>query len=164
REQARLYAAGELPIDVFIRGSNAARTVIGNLEKGLEELVGSDEGGGLKGTASAAIKAEKAISALVSGGGLGRLPSMLEGVTAAMGLAGGAGMAVGGIILAFESVIPKIEKFIEKMDGAAEAAKRTAEEVKIAHEQMAKFIGQPTEEEETGAKAVKRLLAGRGGT
>src|SRR5208283_4146057 len=56
REQARLYAAEELPIDVYIRGSGAARTVIANLEKGLEDLVGSDEGIGLKGTASAAIK------------------------------------------------------------------------------------------------------------
>src|SRR5208337_3200117 len=46
RQQAQLYAAGELPIDVFIHGSNAARTVIGSLEKGLEDLIGSDEGGG----------------------------------------------------------------------------------------------------------------------
>ena len=28
-------------------------------------------------------------------------------------------MAVGGLIFAFEALIPKIEKFIEKMDGCS---------------------------------------------
>ena len=148
--------------------------MIGQLESALdsivpkiEEVTGQGEGesgsGGFKGIAGAAVKAEKAIGMLASGGGLGRLPSMLEGVTGALGLAGGAGMAAGGLILAFESILPKIVTFIEKMDGAAESAKRAAEQIKEAEDQMAKFMGQPTEEEETGAKAVKGLLAGRGG-
>ncbi len=163
REQARLYAAGELPIDVFIRGSGAARTVIANLEKGLEELVGSDEGGGFKGVASNVMKAEKVISGLVSGSGFGRMGSMLESITGALGLTGGVGMAAGGLIFAFESAIPKIEKFIEKITGAGEAAKKAADQIKEAEDLMAKFIAQPTEEEEAGAKAIKPLLAGRGG-
>ncbi len=150
--------------DAFIERAGDFESGIARHKKALKLLEGDDDTGGLKGTASAAIKAEKAIGALVSGSGLGRLPGMLEGVTGAIGLSSGAGLAVGGLILAFESIIPKVEKFIEKMDGAAAAAVRTAEQVKIAHDQMAKFIGQPTEEEEAGAKAVKPLLAGQRAT
>jgi len=175
RKQATALANNELPLDVFLEGNKAARTVIGQLESALDSITpkldaavgeGSDEDGtsGFKGIAGAAVKANKAIGILASGGGLGRLPSMLEGVTSALGLAGGVGMAAGGLILALESTIPKIVTFIEKMDGAAEAARRTAEQIKQAEDQMTKFMGQPTEEEATGAKAVKGLLAGRGGT
>ena len=70
-------------------------------------------------------------------------------------------MAVGGLIFAFEALIPKIEKFIEKVTGAAEAAKRAAEQIKAAHEQMAKFIAEPSEEEEGSAKAVKEAIKGK---
>jgi hypothetical protein len=128
-----------------------------------DAAAGTTEDHGLKGLAAAAIKGEKAVGMLASGAGLGRLPSMLEGVTSALGLAGGAGMAAGGLILAFESIIPKVEAFIEKITGAAEAAKRAAEQIKEAEDQMAKFMAQQTEEEAGGAKAVKGLLAGRGG-
>ena len=137
-------------------------------QKALELLEGEggeeDGKGGFKGAASAAIKAEKAIGKLASGAGLNSLPSLLEAVTGALGMAGGAGMAVGGLVLAFESIIPKIVNFIEKMDGAAAAAKRAADQIAAAHEQMAKFIAQPTEEDEAGAKAVKPLLAGQRAT
>ena len=163
RKQAEALAAGQLPLEVFLRGNQAARTVIGQLEGSIESLIGSDEGGGFKGVASNVIKAEKVISGLVSGSGFGRMGPMLESITGALGLAGGAGMAAGGLIFAFEALIPKIVTFIDKIDGAGAAAKRAAEQIAAAHEQMAKFITQPTEEEETGAKAVKGLLAGRGG-
>jgi hypothetical protein len=135
----------------------------GILERATGEGEGESGKGGLKGIAGAAVKAEKAIGMLASGGGLGRLPNMLEGVAGALGLASGAGLAAGGLILAFESIIPKIEKFIEKISGAGEAAKRTAEKVKEAQDQMAKFMAEGTEEEEEGAKAVKPLLAHGGG-
>ena len=67
--------------------------------------------------------------------------------TGALGLAGGAGMAAGGLIFAFEALIPKIVTFIDKIDGGGGSAKRAAEQIAAAHEQMAKFIAQPTEEE-----------------
>ena len=137
RKQAVALANNELPLDVFLTGNKAARTVIGQLESALdsivpkiEEVTGQGEGesgsGGFKGIAGAAVKAEKAIGMLASGGGLGRLPSMLEGVTSALGLAGGAGLAAGGLILALESTIPKIVTFIEKMDGAAEVGQKNS--------------------------------------
>ena len=67
--------------DAFIERAGDFESGIARHKKALKLLEGDDDTGGLKGTASAAIKAEKAIGALVSGSGLGRLPGMLEGVT-----------------------------------------------------------------------------------
>ena len=123
---------------------------------------GDDDGtSGFKGIAGAAVKAEKAIGKLASGHGLNSLPGLLESVAGAVGLGGGAGLAAGGLILAFESIIPKVEAFIEKVTGAAAAAKKAAEEMKEAHAQMAKFMGEPTAEEEGTAKAVKEAIKGK---
>ena len=110
------------------------------------------------------VAAEKVASGLASGSGFGRMGGMLEKVTGAIGLASGTGMAAGGLIFAIEAIWPKIDKLIEKMDGASAAAERMQKKVQEANEQMAKFIVQPTEEEETSAKAVKPLLAGQGAT
>jgi hypothetical protein len=173
-KQAELYAAGELPLEQFLYGNKAARTVIGQLEGALdsitpklEEVAGQGDGeagkGGLKGMAGAAIKAEKAIGMLVgTGGGLGRLPGMLEGVAGALGLASGAGLAAGGLILAFESIIPKVETFIAKMDGAAEATKRAAEALKLYQAEVKKEEEAPTEDEEKAAAVVKEVIKGKG--
>jgi hypothetical protein len=146
-----------------------AQDTLRDLGKTAENVTGQGTGeedgvGGLKGFASAGVKAEKAIGELVTGKDLRSLPSLLEGVGTALGVTPGGGLAVGGLIFAFEAIIPKVEAFIEKLDGAAQAAERAAERVKKAHEQMAKLIEQPTEEEEAGKKAIAPLLAGRSGT
>ncbi len=147
----------------------------GTTADSLDLLAGEGDGesgkGGFKGVAGAAVKAEKAIGMLASGGGLGRLPGMLEGLTSALGLAGGAGLAAGGLILAFESIIPKVETFIEKMTGAAEASERAAKALKEHNEQVEKqrqafekIAQEPTREEKAGAAEIKTLLGeGRAG-
>jgi hypothetical protein len=139
QEQVRLYASGELPIDAFIRGSNAARTVIGNLEKGLESLApkleeirGEGEGesgsGGFAGMASGAMKAEKAIHSLASGTGLGRLGGMLEGVLGPMGVPG-LGMALGALAYELEPLIPKIKAFVDAWETGVKPLSDTAEAI-----------------------------------
>lgn len=133
----------------------------GILDRAVGEGGAEDGTSGFKGIAGAAVKAEKAIGKLASGHGLNSLPGLLESVGGAIGMTAGGGLAIGGLILAFESIIPKVITFIEKMDGAAEAAKRTAEQVKEAHDQMAKFIDEPTEEEEAGQKAIKETIKGK---
>ena len=125
---------------------------------------GSGEGGkgGFAGLAANVMKAEKVMAGLAGGSGFGGMGGMLESITGALGLAGGTGMAAGGLIFAFEALIPKIEKFIEKISGAGEAAKKAAEQRRIK-EARPRSDGRsgPTEEEETGAKAVKEQLKGR---
>ena len=125
---------------------------------------GSGEGGkgGFAGLAANVMKAEKVMAGLAGGSGFGRMGGMLESITGALGLAGGTGMAAGGLIFAFEALIPKIEKFIEKMDGAAEATKRAAAALKIYHAEVKKEEDSPTEDEEKAEKVVKELLKGKG--
>ena len=65
------------------------------------------------------------------------------------------------MILAFESVLPKIEAFMNKMDGAAEATKRATEALKIYHAEVKKEEDSPTEDEEKAEKVVKELLKGK---
>lgn len=125
---------------------------------------GAGEGGkgGFAGLAANVMKAEKVMSGLAGGTGFGRMGGMLESITGALGLAGGTGMAAGGLIFAFEALLPKIEKFMEKMDGAAEATKRAAEALKIYHAEVKKEEDTPTDDEEAAAKIVKNIIKGKG--
>src|SRR5208282_6088267 len=127
---------------------------------------GDDESGtgGFRAVASNALKAEKVLAGLAGGAGFARMGPLLESITAALGLAGGTGLAAGGLIFAFESVIPKVEAFIEKMDGAAEATKRAAEELKKYQAEAAKEQAQPDKERAETGKGIADLLAGRGAT
>jgi len=132
-----------------------------------EAAAGTGEGeagkGGMAGLAANVMKAEKVISGLAGGSGFGRMGGMLEGITTALGLAGGTGMAAGGLIFALEAIIPKIQAFIDKMDGAAESSKHAAEMTKAAIDQMQRLKEQPDEEEQTSAKVVKESLRGKKG-
>lgn len=132
-----------------------------------EAAAGTGQGeagkGGMAGLAANVMKAEKVISGLAGGSGFGRMGGMLEGITTALGLAGGTGMAAGGLIFALEAIIPKIQAFIDKMDGAAESSKHAAEMTKAAIDQMQRLKEQPDEEEQTSAKVVKEALRGKKG-
>src|SRR5208337_2587444 len=129
-----------------------------------EAAAGKSEEQGFKGLASGIGKVETVASRIATGSGLGRIGGILEGIVGLIGGPAGAGLAAGGLIFAIEGLLPKFLAWIDKIDGATEALKRHNEQLKLANEQMAKFIEQPTEEEEAGVKAVKPLLAGRGGT
>ena len=137
----------------------------------LEEATGTGEGesgsGGFAGLAANVMKAEKIMSGLAGGSGFGRMGGMLESITGALGLAGGVGMAGGGLIFALEVLIPKIEAFISKMDGAAEATKRATDALKEhqrVQEAAQKIIEQPTTEAAEAKKEVEGLIGGgRGG-
>jgi hypothetical protein len=135
----------------------------------LEEATGTGEGesgtGGFAGLAANVMKAEKVLSGLAGGSGFGRMGGMLESITGALGLAGGAGMAAGGLIFAFKVLVPKVQAFIDKMDGAAEATKRATEalkeheaQVKKNQEAVDKLMEAPTDEEEATTKAINALL------
>jgi hypothetical protein len=136
-------------------------------ERGAGEGEGESGKGGFAGLAGNVLKAEKVMSGLAGGGGFGRMGPMLESITSAMGLAGGAGLAGGGLIFAFEALLPKIDAFIEKMTGAKEAAEKAA---KALHEHTAameknkaaadKLSEEPTDEEAATQKAVKDLVKG----
>ncbi len=81
----------------------------------IRDVAGSGDeeaGGGFKQMAGQALKAEKAVKALASGTGLGRLGGMLEGVLGPMGVPG-LGLALGGLAFALEPLLPKIKEFVE---------------------------------------------------
>ena len=68
---------------------------------------------GLKGVASGAIKAERAIKELVSGHGLMRLGSQLEGVIPLLGGPAGLGMAIGAVVVAAVDTLPALKKWFD---------------------------------------------------
>jgi hypothetical protein len=74
------------------------------------------------------FKAERAVQALASGTGLGRLGPMLESVTMAIGGPAGLGMALGAAAFALEGMLPKLEAWIDKW----EKGEKTVDAVKEA--------------------------------
>src|SRR5208282_271708 len=121
-----------------------------------------DSRGGFKGVASNALKAEKVLAGLAGGSGFGRMGPMLESITAALGLAGGTGLAAGGLIFAFEALIPKIETFIEKMTGAAEATARAEKALKDYNAEVKKEEESLSSDEEKASATIKESLKGKG--
>lgn len=155
--------------EVAATAKRAADSLETSIIQALEDVAGTGEGesgsGGFKGAASAALKAEKVMGGLASGSGFGRMGPMLESITSAIGLAGGTGLAAGGLIFAFESLGPKIAKFVEDMTGATEAIQKQHDALKAHQEQAAKtkeavdkLIGGPTEEERKSTAAVKEMM------
>jgi len=135
----------------------------------LEAATGTGDGesgkGGFAGLAGGAIKAEKAISAIATGHGLGRLGGLLESLVGLIGGPAGAGLAAGGLLFAIEGLLPKLTTWAEKMTGVAEAHERAtkalkehAEAMKKDEEAARKLIEEPTEEEAADRKAVRALL------
>ena len=135
------------------------------LMRSADEAAGSGSGeagkGGFAGLAANVMKAEKVMSGLASGSGFGAWAECWNR-SQALGLAGGTGMAAGGLIFAFEAMIPKIEAFINKMDGAAEAAKKAAEALKIYHAEVKNEEDASTSDEEKAAEVIKEALKHKG--
>ena len=133
----------------------------------LKDVAGQGEGesgsGGLAGAAAGTLKFERALLGLATGRGLRGATNALEGLIGTLGGPAGLGLAIGAAATALDVLLPKFVSWIEKLDGTAAAAARAKDQLREAQEQMAKLIEQPTEEEETGEKAVKELLKGRQG-
>jgi hypothetical protein len=144
----------------------AARNASIDLTVAAEGLAGTGDGesgkGGFAGMAGGAIKAEKAMLAIATGHGVGRVGGLLETLTSAAGLASGTGLAIGSIAIATEVMIPKLEEWISKMDGAAAATKRAADELERFNAASAKAQGALTSEQGETAKGTAEMLAGGG--
>ena len=130
-----------------------------------DAAAGSGEQGGFAGLAGGAIKAEKAMSAIATGHGLGRVGGLLETLTSAAGLVSGTGLAIGVMTIAIEGMLPKLESWIEKMTGVAEVNERAAKALKEHNDQVErqqkafeKLAEEPTAEEKAGAAEIKTLL------
>lgn len=86
----------------------------------LRELAGAEGGvSGFSGLASSLFKAERVAQAVATGGGLARIGGMLESITTSLGMAGGVGMAAGGLLYALEGIIPKLTDFFAKFEAGA---------------------------------------------
>jgi hypothetical protein len=131
--------------------------------KALELLNGEEDGGGLKGVASGALKLERAFAGLATGHGIRGATTALEGLIGMLGGPAGVGLAIGAVIQAIDSTLPKFDELMKKLDGTAKSAEMVANRIKEANEQMTKFKAQPTEEEKASMEAMKGVLAGRGG-
>jgi hypothetical protein len=162
---AKQFQDSLLPMQTDLQATSQELLAVGGAAE-MAAGIGKGEGeGGFAGLAGNVLKAEKIMTGLVSGSGFGRMGPMLESITGALGLAGGVGMAGGGLIFAFEALLPKIEAFIEKMTGAAEASEHAAAALKAHNEQVErqqknfeKLAGQPTKEEAAGEKDIESLL------
>jgi hypothetical protein len=99
----RLQAEEERLAEIVERNAVALKEAAG---------AGSDVAG-FSGLAANMMKAEKVGMAIGTGHGLARMGPMLESITASLGLGGGVGMAAGGLLFAFEGIIPKIKEFVE---------------------------------------------------
>lgn len=167
QKQAQAYADGELPLEVFIRGNQAARTVIGQLEGALvsitpkiAEVAGSDIADtGFASVASNVIKAEKAFGALAGMGGLGRVGPMLESVLLSLGGPAGMGLAIGAVALAAEKYGPQIAKFFDLFD--AEKIKAAEEQLKKLTDEIDKVQGKPSKAEKESSEQVKEFFGGQ---
>lgn len=101
------------------------------LDTSLKKIVGDDESSGLKGIAANALKAEKALGAIVSGKGLGKAAGALEGILGAAGLPAGLGLGFVAIEILERKLMPMLEKQLEYLTSESKA--RT-EEVKQLHD------------------------------
>ena len=134
-EEKAAIAADKLAMEAnrnLIREQERLDAIVLKNQESLEALAGQGDGesgsGGLKGVAGGALKAEKAIHALASGSGLGRLGSMLEGVMGPLGLPG-VGLAIGALAYELEPAIPRIREFIDAWEMGVKPLSDAANEV-----------------------------------
>lgn len=141
RERAEALQAVRDAIDVEIQKEQELADTVAKNQRTLDAMAGSEEGGtGLKGIAGGALKAEKAISSLASGHGLGRIGGMLESIMGPMGLPG-VGLAIGAIVYELEPAIPKIKAFFD----AWEMGVKPLDDVTAAIERLNRAQGETRE-------------------
>jgi hypothetical protein len=117
--------------------------------------------GGFAGLSSNALKAEKVINAMITGGSLARTGPMLESITTALGMTSGVGFAVGGLMFAVQALIPHLETFFGYMD--PEKLKASGEQMRELAAQAAKMSALKPPEEVEKAADVTKLVAAQGG-
>ena len=114
------------------------------LDTTLKKTAGKDDSDGLAGLASNALKAERAINALVSGHGLARAAPLLEGLLGVVGGPAGLGAAFVALELGARVLGPTLEKFAGSFTGEhVENLKKFAEYVKKLREEGEKLAASP---------------------
>jgi hypothetical protein len=136
-------------IEEQTRAQEIAAGIADEFEKPLKRLAGEGDGesaeGGLKGVAGGAIKAEKAIKELVTGHGLMRLGSQLEGVVPLLGGPAGLGLAIGAVVIGLHDVIPALKTWFDTWQDGGKVIQDTTKAIKdfdtaqkTVHEDMKK--------------------------
>src|SRR5208283_2508460 len=87
------------------------------LDTSLKKTTGKDETEGFAGLATNALKAERAINALVSGHGLARAAPLLEGLLTTIGGPAGLGAAFVAMEVGARVLGPTLEKFLGAVTG-----------------------------------------------
>ncbi len=160
REQAKAYADGTIPLEEFIRGNEAATTLIGQFEGALRSItpVASSAGIGFEDLAGGARKAEIAINSLATGQGLNRVGPMLESLLGPAGF-GGLGLAIGAIALAAEKYGPAIAKYFDLFD--SEKLKKAADHLKKMTDEIDRLQKAPSKAEKTTSEMFEEIIQGR---
>ncbi len=132
------------------------------LDTSLKKTVGKDESEGLAGLATNALKAERALNALISGHGLARAAPLLEGLLGVIGGPAGLGAAFVALEIGARVLGPTLERFAGAISGEqVEHMKKFAEYVKNLREEGEKLAANPLENA-TQAAARKFLAQGAG--
>jgi len=132
------------------------------LDTSLKKTVGTTESEGFAGLATNALKAERAINALVSGHGLARAAPMLESLLSTIGGPAGLGAAFVAMEIGARVLGPTLEKFAGAISGEqVENLKKFTEYLKRMREEGEKLAANPLENA-TNAAARKFLEQGAG--
>jgi hypothetical protein len=117
RKVADAAAEAKAKIEELAAAEAAMASIADDVESSLAQLEGRGDletgSAGLKGVASGAIKAERAIKELTSGHGLMRLGSQLEGIVPLLGGPAGLGMAIGAVVVAAVDTLPALKKWFD---------------------------------------------------
>jgi hypothetical protein len=119
-------------LDKQAKSLGDTREAVENLDEPLRRTTGEGEGeqaeGGFKGLASGVFKAEKAVKALASGEGLGRLGPMLESVMGPLGVPG-LGMALAAVAYEAEPAIRAVKDFVDAWDKGVQTVSDAVEAI-----------------------------------
>jgi len=144
------------------KASATLSTETQQLDTSLKKTVGKDETEGLAGLATNALKAERALNALISGHGLARAAPMLESLLRAIGGPAGLGAAFVAMEVGARVLEPTLKKFAGAVSGEkADQMKAFAEAVKKLREEGEKLAASPLVSAAESA-AKKFLEAGAG--
>ena len=147
--------------------AEAFRTVARAAEMATGTGEGEEGQGGLAGLAAGMMKVERAGLALASGHGLARAGGLMESLALAAGGPAGLGLALGGIAMTIEVVLPKLQALRDTMIGitdstraATTALKEHEEQARKNAEAIAKMAGKPTAEQEAIRKSIVDMTSG----
>ena len=108
------FKAGLISEDAYIERTDVLIDVLRQKEQVLDRLGGEDTGFGQLG--KQVFQAERALNALATGSGIGRLGPMLESLIGGAGGPAGIGFGIAGLAFLLETIVPKVERFLSAFD------------------------------------------------